>query len=177
MRNHDHQPHLHLRRTNRLVGGHAVIPGPRRVRPGYDFTNFEGPNAVSTVVDGINNNGTVVGQATDCTGNTVNFVRNPDGTFTTLTTLPAGDTAFGINSSRDCRRCHRQRECFLLSTTSLVSTLIPDGRYTRSVAFGINDKGNDRRSVQHHDGNDPGLHSRRHQQVHHDQPHFRVEYR
>jgi len=124
----------------------AMLSSPARAgfAQAYDFTNFEGPNAVSTVVDGINNNGAVVGQATDSTGNTVNFVRNPDGTFTTLTTLPAGDTAFGINSSNQVVGATGNGNAFLLSNNFTNLTLLPPadpGNTTSQMAFGINDKG------------------------------------
>ena len=124
----------------------AMLSSPARAgfAQAYAFTNFEGPNAVSTVVDGINNNGAVVGQATDAVGNTVNFVRNPDGTFTTLTALPTGATAFGINSSNQVVGMNNDGTAFLLTNNfTTLNTLPPanPGNTTSQTAFGINDKG------------------------------------
>ena len=74
---------------------------------GYQFTNFDAPNSGTNVtagtnIDGISNNGTVVGFAIDNAGNLNNFIANPL-TSTTATSLNInGSTmaiANGVNSS------------------------------------------------------------------------------
>jgi hypothetical protein len=68
----------------------AILTAPF-AKPGavYNFTSFDGPgpNGGGTTVNGINNNGALVGFTSDNAANPTlltNFVRNADGTFTTL---------------------------------------------------------------------------------------------
>lgn len=110
--------------------------------PMYVFTNFDGPNGgAGTVVNGINNNGAAVGVSTDAMGNATNFIRNPDGTFTTLSLPGTAPMANGINSQNDVVGT-TGTNAFLLHNGN-VSQLPPanPGNTGTEVAFGINDQG------------------------------------
>ena len=71
---------------------------------GYTFTNFDGPtpNSGGTTIDGISNNGTVVGFTADANGDLHNFTANPL-VSTNATPLNINNAtmamANGINSS------------------------------------------------------------------------------
>jgi uncharacterized membrane protein len=108
---------------------------------GYTFTNFDvplGTGAVSTNVNGINNNGQVVGVTIDGNGNTVaNFTGTPPGSFTALNgTLPA--MAFGINSAGTIVG---GAPGFLIPNGGTPQALLTPLGSTSETAFGINDKG------------------------------------
>jgi hypothetical protein len=112
----------------------------------YNFVNFEGPgsgtNANSgTNMNGIANTGAAVGFGIDNAGNFTNFLRNPDGSFTTLTAINGMTTpnAFGINSAGDVVGAANGAAFFLPNGGS--PQTIP-GVGSPSAAFGINDKGN-----------------------------------
>lgn len=69
---------------------------------GYTFTNFDGPtpNGGGTTINGISNNGTVVGFSADSAGNLTNFTASPlTSTTATLLNLSTPAMANGINSS------------------------------------------------------------------------------
>ncbi len=111
----------------------------------YVFTNFDGPgdSTNGTTVNGINNNGQAVGFSSGATGNFTNFIRNTDGSFTTLTFngssaamangLNSGDQVVGMTGTN----------AFLLTDNGNTLTILPqvNGTTTSEVAFGINDKG------------------------------------
>jgi PEP-CTERM motif-containing protein len=112
----------------------------------YNFTNFDGPGSVSaagagTNMNGIANNGAAVGFGIDNAGAFTNFVRNPDGTFTTLNSINAipGTMAFGINSAGDVVGTQNGAAVFLPpgGPVQTLATATPP-----STAFGINDNGN-----------------------------------
>jgi hypothetical protein len=73
----------------------------------YTFTSFDGPGKGSsagagTNMKGIANTGAAVGFGINNNGNITNFVRNPDGTFTTQNINGSRTAmAFGINSTGD----------------------------------------------------------------------------
>ncbi|HXZ16537.1 MAG TPA: hypothetical protein VEH77_11290, partial [Roseiarcus sp.] len=70
---------------------------------GYGFTNFDFPDSgtnagAGTNVNGIANNGAVVGFSIDNNGAFINFVRSPDGTVTQLMSFTSTTAmALGIN--------------------------------------------------------------------------------
>jgi len=116
----------------------------RVVSNGYYFTNFDGPtpNTAGTTIDGISNNGTVVGFATADGVTLNNFTASP---LTTLTANPLninGSTnamANGINSAGTVVGFDGSVNAFSL-TGGVTTTFIPGGG-TSAMAFGINDKG------------------------------------
>ena len=116
-------------------------------RADYQFTNFDGPgSAGGTTVNGINNNGAVVGFGMDAVPPALdtNFVRNPDGTFISLSNLGSSlANANGINGSNQVVGASGTN-AFLLTNNFNTLTLLPgaNGATTASeAAFGINDKG------------------------------------
>ena len=111
----------------------------------YSFTNFDGPGSgtvagTGTNMNGIANNGAAVGFGIDNAGNFTNFVRNPNGTFTTLN-INGSTTAmaFGINSAGN-----------VVGTVNGTAFFLPPGGPVQSLttlgsgsaAFGTNDTGN-----------------------------------
>jgi len=131
----------------------GLAPGPIRagvigspvIAGGYTFINFDGPNSgvnagAGTNVNGIANNGAAVGFSLGNAGLFTNFVRNPDGTFTTLNLGGAGSAmAMGINSAGDVVGT-QNGTAFFLPNGGLPGTLTtPAGATT---AFGVNDQGN-----------------------------------
>ena len=122
--------------------GRAGTIGSPITANGYAFTNFDGPNSgtaagAGTNVNGIANNGAAVGFGIGNSGLFTNFVRNPDGTFTTLNI--GGALAMGINSAGDIVGT-QNGTAFFLPHGGLTGTLTtPAGATT---AFGINDQGN-----------------------------------
>lgn len=111
----------------------------------YSFTNFDGPGsgsaaAAGTNMNGIANSGAAVGFGLGNSGKFTNFVRNANGTLTTLNIN--GSTAampFGINSASDVVGTDGNGNAFSLPKGGPVGTLATPG--TPSTAFGINDKG------------------------------------
>jgi hypothetical protein len=111
----------------------------------YAFTNFDGPGSGSnagagTNMNGIANNGAAVGLGISDLGALTNFVRSPDGTFTTLN-IHGSTTAMalGINSAGDVVGT-QNGTAFFLPFGGSAQTLTTPG--TASSAFGINDHGN-----------------------------------
>ncbi len=112
----------------------------------YNFASFNGPgsNGGGTTVNGINNNGAVVGFSSDNAANPTlftSFIRSASGTFTTLNIL--GDPlamANGINQS-DSVVGGSMNSAFLLANGSLA--LLPNATTATAseTAFGINDGG------------------------------------
>jgi hypothetical protein len=116
-------------------------------RAGYVFTNFDLPGSIpgTTTVNGINDNGAVVGFAVGPGRNFINFIRNPDGSFTTLNI--GNDTAAvanGINSGNQVVGVSGNGFAFTLSPGSTMPTLLPapnPGHSASWTAFGVNDRG------------------------------------
>ncbi len=115
---------------------------------GYQFTNFDGPNTgtpvagTGTNMNGIANNGTVVGFTTNDNVAFSNFTANPL-TSTTATSLNIGGStaamAFGVNSAGTVVGTDGNGNAFSLAGGTL-NTFIPNGG-TSALAFGINDHG------------------------------------
>jgi PEP-CTERM motif len=79
----------------------ATVPPFARAGSTYVFTNFSAPDSADTFAFGINNLGQVtVTGLSPFGGTTTDFVRNADGSFTTLTFNGSNDSnAAGINDS------------------------------------------------------------------------------
>lgn len=113
----------------------------------YNFTSFDGlgNNGGGTTVNGIDNNGDVVGFSSDNAATPTlltNFVRNPSGTITVLSI--GGDPlamANGINDSGTVVGMDSNGTAFSLAGGTL--TTLPDvnGDTVSETAFGINDSG------------------------------------
>jgi len=114
---------------------------------GYTFTNFNGPNAgtnaaAGTNMNGIANNGTVVGFDILNNGNLSNFTTNPLISTTANALNINGSTtamALGVNSAGTVVGTDGNGNAFTLSGGT-VNTFIPTGG-TSATAFGINDQG------------------------------------
>jgi len=112
---------------------------------GYNFLNFDGPGfgtnaGAGTNMNGIANNGAAVGVGISNTGTFTNFVRNPNGSFTTLN-INGSTTAmaFGINSAGNVVGAVGGTAFYLpFGGTAQSLTTLGSG----SAAFGINDMGN-----------------------------------
>jgi hypothetical protein len=114
----------------------AVAAAPP-VQAGYVFTTFTGPGDVpiATTANGINNNGDIVGFSTNFGGqNFTNFIRNANGTLSTLTTLPFTAQANGINDNRSVVGAVGT-STVLLVTPGSTPIIGPGGAF-----FGINDR-------------------------------------
>lgn len=122
-----------------------AIAAPAARAGSYAFTNFDGPpdSSGGTTVYGINNLGQAVGFSTGASGASTNFIRNTDGSFTTLT-FNGSSTAManGINSSDQVVGMNGST-AFLLINNGNTLTDLPavNGTTTAEAAFGINDKG------------------------------------
>jgi MYXO-CTERM domain-containing protein len=138
--------------TNRVRSGigFAVLTAALLATPapaGYVFTTFDGPGTQgstigTTTANGINNNGAVVGFSTIGGANT-NFIRNPNGTFTTIIPDDPPAMANGINKFNTVVGVNGNMQAIQVSPHGTV-TLLPTpnpGNTASSVAFGINDKG------------------------------------
>jgi hypothetical protein len=114
----------------------------------YNFTSFDGPgnHGGGTTVNGINNNGDLVGFSSDNAATPTlfaNFIRNADGTFTTLAI--GGDPlamANGINTSRTVVGMDSNNTAFILPNGG-PPVMLPavNGSTVSETAFGINDSG------------------------------------
>jgi hypothetical protein len=128
-----------------VVGLLAFLANASRADVIYSFTNFDGPGSGSvagtgTNMNGIANNGAAVGFSIDNAGNLTNFIRNPDGTFTTLNINGSLNAmALGINSAGEVVGTNNGA-AFFLPAGGVVQTLPTPG--TPSAAFGVNDHGN-----------------------------------
>jgi probable HAF family extracellular repeat protein len=141
---------MRILRAQMFIGSIALamaIAAPAARAGNYVFTNFNGPDSgMGTTVNGINNNGDVVGFGTDVNGNNTNFIRNPNGTFTILTTLDnTSPTAManGINDSNEVVGTTNNL-AFLLTNNFSTLTYLPSANPDNTAsetAFGINDKG------------------------------------
>jgi hypothetical protein len=115
--------------------------------PIYNFVSFDGPgnNGGGTTVNGINNNGEVVGFSSDNTATPTlftNFIRATNGAFTLL---PIGGDplamANGVNDSRAVVGGLSSGAAFLDSGGTVVPLPNVNGTTTSEIAFGINDGG------------------------------------
>ena len=113
----------------------------------YNFTSFDGPgsNGGGTTVDGINNNGDLVGFSSD-NANTptlfTDFIRDANGMVTLLSL--GGDPlamANGINSSGDVAGAFSNGTAFTLAGGTLLPLPNVNGNTLSETAFGINDAG------------------------------------
>ncbi len=114
----------------------------------YNFTNFDGPsfNGGGTTVNGINNNGVVVGFSSDNAQNPTiftNFIRTPGGIFTAFGN-PGGDPlamANGINKAGTIVGGFSNGTAFMMVNGVPVTLGAVNGTTTFQTAFGINDNG------------------------------------
>ena len=114
---------------------------------GYQFLNFDGPNAgtnaaAGTNDNGISNSGTAVGFDIDNNGGFHNFTVNPLRSRTFQSLNINGSTtaqAFGVNRTGVVVGTDGNGNAFFLSRGK-VNTFIPTGG-TAATAFGINDHG------------------------------------
>jgi hypothetical protein len=126
------------------AGGLTIIGTP--IADGYQFINFDGPtpNGGGTTINGISNNGTVVGFTTDsATGNLLNFTATPStSTAATLLTPPLGTAAMalGINSAGTVVGFDGTVNAFSLPMGGTPVNIIASAN-TPAMAFGINDHG------------------------------------
>jgi uncharacterized membrane protein len=114
----------------------------------YLFTNFDGPNAgnaagAGTNANGINNNGAAVGFTISNDGNFHNFIRNPNGSFTTILANDTAAMAFGINNPNTVVGVNGLGQAFELKSGGTATPLVfpTSAGAVSSMAFGINDKG------------------------------------
>jgi hypothetical protein len=113
----------------------------------YNFTSFDGPgnNGGGTTVNGLNNNGDLVGFSSDNAAVPTlfsNFIRNANGTFTPLPI--AGDPlamANGIDNSRTVVGMDSNGTAFSLAGAILATLPSVNGTTVSETAFGINDGG------------------------------------
>ncbi len=117
---------------------------------GYQFTNFDGPNAgnlagTGTMMNGVANSTTVVGYTIANDGKTLtNFTANPPETTTARPVNMNGSTtamALGINSTGTVVGTDGQGHAFSLNRHGVLRTLSPNGN-SSAVALGINDRVN-----------------------------------
>jgi probable HAF family extracellular repeat protein len=133
-------------RKTALVAVAVAALAASSARGDYVFTNFDGPgnNAGGTTANGINNLGQIVGFSSNTGGTTLtNFIRNTDGSFTTLDTVNESSAAManGINSTGSVVGASGSN-AFLFQGTTLSDLGAPNpGNTTSEAAFGINDTG------------------------------------
>ncbi len=140
------------------VKHHAVTEAKKHAGPtitiinkvsngGFQFTNFDGPNAGSTAgsgtnMNGISNSGTAVGVTIDNNGNFSNFTTNPLKSKSANTVNINNSTAamaFGINKSGVVVGTDGNGNAFY-EKNGKVTTFSPNGGIP-AAAFGINDGG------------------------------------
>jgi len=115
--------------------------------PIYNFISFNGPgnNGGGTTVNGIDNNGDVVGFSSDNAATPTfftNFIRNPNGTVTPLSI--GGDPlamASGIDNSLTVVGTDSNGSAFSLAGGTLTTLPHVNGNTVSEAAFGINDSG------------------------------------
>ncbi len=111
----------------------------------YSFTSFDGPgnNGGGTTVNGISNNGDLVGFSSDNAATPTlftNFIRSATGTFTALSI--GGDPlamANGINDSDTVDGMDSNGTAFTLAGATLTTLPSVNGTTASEAAFGIND--------------------------------------
>jgi hypothetical protein len=114
---------------------------------GYQFVNFDGPGAgtnaaAGTNMNGIANNGTIVGFGIDNNGNLTNFTANPltSTNANVLTGLATNAMALGVNSAGSVVGANGINQAFIISGGGTPVSFLP-GVSTAATAFGINDGG------------------------------------
>ncbi len=131
-----------LATSSARAGGITIIN--TMTADGYTFINFDGPtpNSGGTTIDGISNNGTVVGFTTDAAGNLTNFTANPPATSATILNINGSTAAManGINSAGTIVGFDGVSNAFSLPNGGTPTSLLPSSD-TPAMAFGINDKG------------------------------------
>jgi hypothetical protein len=123
----------------------AIVLGSLKAGTLYNFVSFDGPgdNGGGTTVNGINNNGDVVGFSSDVAGTPsllTNFIRNPDGSFNILSL--DGDPlamANGINDARTVVGGFSFGVAFVLPNGGPALPVPVINGTTSQIAFGIND--------------------------------------
>jgi hypothetical protein len=117
------------------------------ISDGYKFVNFDGPGAgtaagAGTNMNGIANNGTVVGFGIDDDGNSTNFTANPltSTSGNVLTSLAPNAMALGVNSAGSVVGADRMGNAFMISGGGSPVSFLP-GSSTAATALGINDNG------------------------------------
>lgn len=132
---------------------HKVPPGPTVTpinavhRGGFEFTNFDGPNAGTgtaqgTNMNGISNTGTSVGFSIENNGDLLNFTANPLKSTSAKVLNINGSTnamALGVNSAGTVVGTDGSGNAFTLSNGKVKRFIPPGG--SSAIAFGINDKG------------------------------------
>ncbi len=138
-----------------LIGALGLVASqPTLGASTYQFTSFDGPgdHAGGTTVNGIDNQGDVVGFSANAGASRLtNFIRSPGGTFSLLNIAGAADAmANGINSSRTVVGASGDNAFLLsngllsiLASSGILATLPPvnPGKTASEIAFGINDSG------------------------------------
>jgi hypothetical protein len=114
---------------------------------GYEFTNFDGPGAgtnaaAGTNMNGIANNGTIVGFGIGNNTNLTNFTANPltSTNANVLTGLATNAMALGVNSAGSVVGGDGNNQAFIMSGGGSPVSFLP-GASTAATAFGINDGG------------------------------------
>jgi PEP-CTERM motif len=117
------------------------------VSDGYRFVNFDGPGGgtatgAGTNMNGIANNGTVVGLGIDNAGNFTNFTANPltSTNANVLTGLSTNAMALGVNSAGSVVGADGAGNAFIAVGGGSPVSFLP-GSSTAATAFGINDNG------------------------------------
>ena len=139
-----------LQRIFLAAGATALAVGlsiPAHAATVYNFTSFDGPgnNGGGTTVNGIDNNGDLVGFSSDNPATPTlftNFIRNPNGTFNPLAI--GGDPlamANGINTSRTVVGMDSNATAFKLAGINVATLPNVNGTTVSETAFGINDGG------------------------------------
>jgi PEP-CTERM motif len=117
------------------------------VSDGYRFVNFDGPGAgasaaAGTNMNGIANNGTVVGFGIADNQNLTNFTANPltSTSANVLSSLASNAMALGVNSAGSVVGGDGAGNAFIISGGGSPVSFLP-GASTMATAFGINDGG------------------------------------
>lgn len=127
------------------IGGLLGLVANAQAAAVYQFLNFEGPGSgttpgTGTNMNGIANSGAAVGFGIGGSGALTNFIRNADGSFTTLNIDGSTSAmALGINSAGDVVGTVAGA-AFYLPSGGAAEPLASPGSATS--AFGINDLGN-----------------------------------
>ena len=111
------------------------------------FINSDGPGAgtnaaAGTNMNGIANNGTIVGFGIANNGNLTNFTANPltSTNANVLTSLATNAMALGVNSAGSVVGGDGNNQAFIISGGGSPVSFLP-GTSTTATAFGINDNG------------------------------------
>ncbi len=111
---------------------------------GYTFINFDGPSpsTFGTTINGISNNGTVVGFTASANGSLTNFTAAPPLTAATILNINGSTTAManGINSAGAVVGFDGISNAFFLPQGGMPTALLTSAN-TPAMAFGISDKG------------------------------------